>query len=301
MQRASKQDIAPETPPVPGGNKKQSQSVAQRWLTALIAIPIVLLFGWFGGWMAFIATALVVIVATLELHTMLGHAGYRPLTWLSLALSLLFLIAAMFPQQQLLILEGGLTAALLISFTWLFQRKNLDGSLIDWALTVAIAIYLGWPSSCFLLLRGSEPVILHGLTLTIPPGAWWLLFTLLGVWGCDSVAFFTGRLWGRHKLAPTVSPGKTWEGFVGGLACAVLAAILLTVLPLGIPWFLGILLGILLGVAAVLGDLAESLIKRQTHVKDSGQIIPGHGGILDRIDSLLFAVMVVFIFSQLIH
>jgi phosphatidate cytidylyltransferase len=122
----------------------------------------------------------------------------------------------------------------------------------------------------------------------------------LGVWGFDGAAFFAGRYFGRHKLAPHVSPAKTWEGVAGGLVLSIIAALMLTVKPLGVPWYQAILLGILIGLAAVLGDLAESLLKRQTHVKDSGNFMPGHGGMLDRIDSLIFAVIVVYLFTQLV-
>jgi phosphatidate cytidylyltransferase len=134
----------------------------------------------------------------------------------------------------------------------------------------------------------------------LPRGAWWVLLVLLGVWGFDTAAFFTGRYFGRHKLAPHISPGKTWEGVIGGLVLSIAAGLLITVKPLGIPWYLAGGIGILLGIAAVVGDLAESFIKRQTQVKDSGQMMPGHGGLLDRLDSLLFAVIVVYLFAQLV-
>jgi phosphatidate cytidylyltransferase len=153
-------------------------------------------------------------------------------------------------------------------------------------------VYLGWPLSVFLLLRGFH--------VGVSTGLWWVLTVFLGVWGFDTGAFFAGHFFGRHKLAPDISPAKTWEGVAGGLVLSIAAALLFTAWPLGVPWYLAILLGILIGIASTLGDLAESLIKRQTHVKDSGQFMPGHGGILDRIDSLLFAVIVVYIFAQLI-
>jgi len=304
VQRASEEKIQADT--VQTGEKKKS-SVGQRWLTAGVAIPVVLTFVWFGGWVAFAAVLLVVILGTLELHNMLLNAGYHPLIWISFGLSVLFLIAAMFPQQRELILETSLGAALLVSFPWLFIRKKLDGAMVDWALTLAISIYLGWPMSFFLLLRGpasSRIDIFHILTnpsrLYLPSGVWWLLMLLLGVWGFDAAAFFAGRYFGRHKLAPRISPAKTWEGVLGGFILSIAAGLILTVYQLGVPWYLAIVLGILLGIAAVYGDLAESLIKRQTRVKDSGQFMPGHGGMLDRIDSLLFAVIIVYVFAQFV-
>ncbi|MDQ2886830.1 MAG: phosphatidate cytidylyltransferase [Chloroflexota bacterium] len=301
MQGASEQNIQSGMPE-PEKVKKQGQSVGQRWLTAAIAMPVVLVFVWFGGWLAFVALALVVLLGTVELHNMLLHVGYRPLVWISFVLSILFLIAAMFPSYRLSIIEISLGVSLLVSFSWLFFRKRLDGAMVDWALTMAISLYLGWPTSFMLLLRGYTPATFQGSgAVTLPTGVWWLLVVLLGVWGFDAAAFFSGRYFGRHKLAPEISPGKTWEGVVGGLVLSITAALVLAVVPLHVPWYFAILLGVLIGMAATLGDLAESLIKRQTHVKDSGQIMPGHGGMLDRIDSLLFAVIVVYIFAQFFH
>ena len=273
-------------------SRQWNRSVGQRVITAAIAIPVILAFVWLSGWWGFAVATLAVVLSVYELHNMMVHEGYHPLVWMSFALSILFLLAAMFPQQRLLLLEVGLSAALLITFPLLFIRKKLDGAMVDWSLTLAIPVYLGWPMSVFLLLRGFE----GGIT----PGFWWVLTVFLGVWGFDSGAFFAGHFFGKHKLAPSISPAKTWEGVAGGLLFSIAAALLCTIWSLGVPWYLAILLGILIGIAATLGDLAESLIKRQTHVKDSGQFMPGHGGILDRIDSLLFAVIVVFIFAQLV-
>lgn len=289
MQSTTQPNLKPD---ISGKARGKPSPIGQRFLTALIGMPIVLAFVWFGGWWTFAAVAIVVVLVIYELHTMMLHSGYHPIIIVSFALSILFLVAAMLPQERLLLLEIGLGASLLISFPWLFFRKKLDGAMVDWSLTLAIPIYLGWPLSFFLLLRGSE--------IGLSRGVWWVLLVLLGVWGFDSGAFFAGRYLGRHKLAPRISPGKTWEGVIGGMVVSVLAGLLFTVQQLGVPWYMAILLGILLGTAAVLGDLAESLIKRQTQVKDSGGIIPGHGGMLDRIDSLLFAVIVVYVFAQLL-
>jgi len=273
-------------------SRQWNRSVGQRVITAVIAIPVVLAFVWLSGWWGFAVAFLAVILSVYELHNMMVHEGYHPIIWMSFALSILFLLAAMFPQQRLILLEVGLSAALLITLPLLFVRKKLDGAMVDWSLTLAIPVYLGWPMSVFLLLRGFQ----GGIT----PGFWWVLTVFLGVWGFDSGAFFAGHFFGKHKLAPSISPAKTWEGVAGGLVFSIAAALLCTTWPLGVSWYLAILLGILIGIASTLGDLTESLIKRQTHVKDSGQFMPGHGGLLDRIDSLLFAVIVVFIFAQLV-
>ena len=273
-------------------SRQWNRSVGQRVITAVIAIPVVLAFVWLSGWWGFAVAIIAVILSVYELHNMMVHEGYHPLIWMSFALSILFLLAAMFPQQRLILLEIGLSAALLITLPLLFIRKKLDGAMVDWSLTLAIPVYLGWPLSVFLLLRGFP----GGIT----PGFWWVLTVFLGVWGFDSGAFFAGHFFGKHKLAPAISPAKTWEGVVrwsGIFNCcssfiydmASWRSLVPGYTPGYFDWHF-----------ATLGDLAESLIKRQTHVKDSGQFMPGHGGLLDRIDSLLFAVIVVFIFAQLV-
>ncbi len=293
MQKASEQDKEKA-----GGqdqekaNRQWSRSVALRFLTAGVAIPIVLATLWLGGWWAFAIAALATGLSLHELHVMLLHEGHRPVILVSYALAALFLVAALLPLQRLPLLEIGMSAALLTTFPALFFRKNLDGALLDWSLTLAIALYVGLPMSFLLLLRGFQAGLGAGL--------WWLLLIFLGVWGFDTGAFFAGHFFGRHKLAPRISPGKTWEGVFGGLVFSIAAALLFTTLPMGVPWYLAAPFGIVLGVAAVFGDLAESLIKRQTHVKDSGQFMPGHGGMLDRLDSILFAALVVYIFAQLL-
>lgn len=290
MQQANKQNENADAQEK--ANRQWFESVGLRSLTALVGIPIVLAVLWLGGWWAFATAVLLLVLAIRELHMMMMREGYHPVILVSLALSFLFLVAAMLPQQRLLLLEIGISVALLVSFPILFFREKLEGAMVDWSLTMAIAIYLGWPISILLLLRGYQEGFHNGL--------WWLLTVFGGAWGFDTGAFFAGHFFGRHKLAPNISPGKTWEGVCGGLIFSVIAAILFTTLPMGVPWYLAVVLGLLVGIAATLGDLAESLIKRQTHVKDSGQFFPGHGGILDRLDSLLFAVLVVYIFAQLL-
>src|SRR5260370_19327683 len=113
-------------------------------------------------------------------------------------------------------------------------------------------------------------------------------------------ALLPGYCFGRHKLAPRISPGKTWEGVAGGLVLSVTAALLITIRPLGVPWYLAILLGVLIAVAATLRYPSGTLIKRHKHRKDSGQFIPRHGDILDRVDNFLFPVIVFFVVAHLV-
>jgi phosphatidate cytidylyltransferase len=126
-------------------------------------------------------------------------------------------------------------------------------------------------------------------------GREWVIFTLFTIFAADTSAFFIGRAWGRHSMAPTISPSKTWEGAIGGLVGAVAVSLILAViLSLPIPYWQVAILGVLIGVLSQMGDLAESLLKRNVGAKDSGTLIPGHGGILDRLDSVVFTVVVVY-------
>ena len=135
-------------------------------------------------------------------------------------------------------------------------------------------------------------------------GRSWLLFALLTTFAADSGAYFVGRLIGRHKMAPNLSPGKTWEGAAGGLAAAITAALLMPLLPneylnLQLTWWQPALIGAAVGIAAPAGDLLESALKRRAGVKDAGHLFPGHGGMLDRLDSLLLTLPLIYYLALL--
>jgi phosphatidate cytidylyltransferase len=267
------------------------KSVAQRARTAFILMPIIIVLAWFGGWWAFACALVFTVVALWELRRMLAQRGLHPIMTLSGALCIVFLVAAELPQQRLALVALGISGMLVGSFAWLMisRQASLAGSLTDWALTMVLPFYLGWPLAVFLLLRG--PTLGYHVN-----GFWWMLATLFGVWGFDTAAFFAGRWFGHHQMAPLISPKKTWEGAAGGLIFALIGVFVCT-LPIGVAWYHVLAIGVLVSVAATLGDLAESLLKRDVGVKDSGTIMPGHGGILDRIDSLLFAILVVFFYA----
>jgi len=217
------------------------------------------------------------LVAGYELFEMARHAGHQPMPWLGLALIALILLDA---HTQTDFARAILTATLVVSLTIGAVRPR-EGWLVGWAITVAGALYVGWLGAYFLLVRA------------LPNGLMWTTLALVTAWATDTGAYIVGTRFGRHRFSPVISPKKTWEGAIGGWIAAPLVLVALGWL-FSLPLVHCALLGFLIGIAATFGDLAESLLKRQTGVKDSSNIVPGHGGILDRLDSLLFTAVVVY-------
>lgn len=276
-------------------------NLAQRTGTAIILIPAVIIVVWFGGWVTLTAITLIALQATRELSAMFAREGWQPLIPLSMALCLVFFLAALRADARLPLLAFGISATVLGSFAWLLlTRSPIDRTILDWALTLAIPFYIGWPLAFLLALRGDT-------VGSMARGFWWTMLVILAVWANDTAALLSGHYFGRngrHKLATHISPNKTWEGFAGGMVCSTVVVFAVSIMadnilahPISLPWYHRIILGILISLAATVGDLAKSMLKRGTGVKDSGRILPGHGGILDRIDSLLFAVFVMFAYA----
>ena len=281
-------------------------SLSRRVVTAIVAIPVVLAMVWFGGWVTFAGAFIIVGLGIYELHSIFHKIGYLPLTWFSFIVATALLLGAIIGPFRYLSMELTITALVLGSLSWLLIRRHQTGTaLVDWALTLVMALYLGWPLSYLVTLRGmggAYATTSHGLVATAATNHfWWVLVALFGVWAFDSAAFFTGRFFGKHKLAPLISPAKTWEGVAGGTIFAIVATFVFT-RPItgGVAWYNVLALGALISFAATVGDLSESLIKRQADVKDSGAFFWGHGGVLDRIDSLLFAAVVVYFYVTLV-
>ncbi len=280
-------------------------SVSRRVITAAIAIPVVLALIWFGGWVTFVGAEILLALGIYELYAIFHKIGYESLPWFSFIVGTALLIGALFPPIRTTILEITITALVLGSLSWLLLRRETGKALMDWALTLVMSLYIAWPLSYLLTLRGSGfayAFTSQGLVATAgTTHFWWVLVACFGVWAFDSAAYFTGRFLGRHLLAPSISPQKTWEGVIGGTLLAVAAVFVFTRPIAGaVAWYHIVALGLILSFAATIGDLAESLIKRQADVKDSGNFFWGHGGVLDRIDSLLFAGVVVYFYVLLI-
>lgn len=249
-------------------------------LLALVAAP-----AYMGGWLFWALVALIGVLGAWEYVHLLRQGGYQPSQMLAIILTLALIVQARWPEA--LPLPLLLTLIIWGSFlATLWHRAPQPVS--DWALTLAGALYLGWSLRHVVLLR------------ELPTGLAWLLLAALIVWAADVSAYFTGRALGRHPWWPRHSPKKSWEGFAGGALAATVVAALAGPALLGLHWLEAAALGLVIGLVAPLGDLDESMIKRQVGAKDSGRLIPGHGGVLDRIDTLLIAIPLVFYWASLI-
>lgn len=178
-----------------------------------------------------------------------------------------------------------LTFAVTLSLVCLLVRTPKEQAFNSWAWTMAGILYTGWLLSYLVALRG------------LPEGRNWVFLAFFATFASDTTAFLVGRTWGRSRLAPSISPAKTWEGAVAGVFGAIIISWLFTLptpLKLNLTYWQAIILGLLVSVFGQLGDLVESLFKRNMGVKDSGRLIPGHGGVLDRMDSVVFAGVLVY-------
>lgn len=248
-----------------------------RVAVALVGLPLVLGLVWLGGWWLF---GLVVAAGVLALHEFWQMTrSLRPLALAGYAGAALALVGAELGGQQWMI--GGFVATLLFALLLNGVSETRAPATVAIGSTVLGAAWIGLGLSYALLLRGSAD---HARLATFT--------VLLTVFVADTVAYFGGRTFGRHKLAPSLSPGKTWEGFVLGTAAAVLVAFFAlyqdrdTFLTIGEA----LALGAVVALAAAAGDLFESALKRDMQIKDTGRLLAGHGGMLDRIDSVLFAL-----------
>lgn len=264
-----------------------------RVLTALVAAPLFIGLIWWGEWLFAALIALLSVLAYREYGQMWNRKDVRvPMALGAGAAAALAGAAQLWGAAALAPVLLGATALLLL----LPVFRPDDWNIRDAAISLAGVLYCGWLMAHWVLLRnltpggGSRPE-LFGFAL--PPGFAAIMFAFLCTWVTDTCAYFGGRLLGRHKLAPKVSPGKTIEGFVTGAAAAAVAGGLLSgwVLPV---WMGGAALGLGVSLLGQVADLIESALKRYTGVKDSGTILPGHGGILDRFDSALFTLPLVY-------
>ena len=271
----------------------ESRQLVRRLLTALVGVPLVIGAIWGGlPWL----TILVGIAALLALREFYGMAfGPRlhPLMALGALWTVLFVVGGHFSDDWYeygthLTLGAGLVLVL-PGLAVIATRRYWP----TWGNGIAGPIYVGFLLAHSLMLRGLDGGADYARD--------WLLFALVVTFATDTGAFAMGRMAGRHPMAPIISPGKTWEGAFGGFVAAISVALILgALLELKVPLWQAALVGAAVGIVAQIGDLVESRIKRATGFKDAGGILPGHGGLLDRLDSIVFTVPVVYYLVALV-
>jgi len=255
--------------------------LGKRILTMLGLLAVGLPALIFGGIAYFLLIAVFLCMAAWELVGLFQAVDVRPSRFLSVAGVLLLLVFRQWLPEWSGALLTGLT---LLAMTWhlIEFERGRDRAATDFATGLAALVYLGWVGGYLLDLRNLEN------------GLYWLLLVLIPVWMADSFAYLIGSRFGRSRLSPRLSPKKTWEGYWAGVAFGVLGGVLFAWLwtryaGLEVALWQGALIGLVLALLTTLGDLGESMFKRQAGIKDSSSIFPGHGGFLDRIDSWLWA------------
>jgi len=257
--------------------------LVERTLVAIVILPIAILVIISGGWAFALTIAAVLAIAAWEFWRMVTNGGFQPSPVLLIGGAALLALL----RQQFDFAGSQIGASALILLTMAMCTRSYELSrnqpASDFAITLAGIFYLGWIGSYLISLRN------------LPDGEWWAFIALPAAWIADMGAFFIGRQFGRHKLARRVSPNKSWEGYLGGIpfaiaGCALLAAAFQGYAPAITP-LKGAILGLVIGALAPMGDLGESMLKRQFNVKDTSNLLPGHGGFMDRIDSTLWAAV----------
>ncbi len=246
----------------------------------MVAAPAVIWVAYVGGSIYTVVIGVAAVGAAWEAFDMLRRRGYRPALVIGLCAAGLLAVAPGLshgPQW----FRGVLLVEAMVAGCWYLVRSREFDALIDWVLTVGIALYCGGLLGSLTALRS-----LHD-------GFQLVALVLVVTWSYDTGAYLLGRFAGRRPFMQWISPSKTWEGVAGGVGLSCVAALALAI-PFNVAIPTALVLGVVVAVAAQAGDLLESLLKRHCGVKDSGVVVPGHGGLLDRIDSLLFTSSAAF-------
>lgn len=254
-----------------------------RLITALIALPIVFAGVYAGGLWFLAGVGIIALIAGWEFGQMMKAGGYQTTPFITLALILFLLLDAYFAELRLLSLI--ISVVFLFSMVWQLFQTNTTTPTVDWALTLTGGFYIGWGLAHLVALR------------QLADGLAWVWLALISNWGADSLAYFVGRTFGRHRLWPRLSPRKTWEGLIGGILGGLGGAALVAAWSPSLTQATALAIGALVPVAGLFGDLSISMIKRHVGVKDSSNLFPGHGGFLDRADSMLFVSVVVYYYA----
>ena len=249
-------------------------TVVRRIITGVLVGIFVGIVIWVGEPWFTITACLVAALGAFEFYRMVNSEHVQPLACLGIFFCLLIVLNA--HSQSSLTMPILMAAITVIPLIWVLFRKNKDNSFASWGWTVAGVLYIGLMISFYINMRA------------LSDGRWWAYLVLACTALCDVFAYAVGSNLGKHAMATSVSPGKTWEGAAGGMAASIFFAVILGLcFQLPGQWWQFFILGAIIGLFSQIGDLVESLLKRNAGKKDAGHLLPGHGGILDRIDSHL--------------
>lgn len=268
----------------------------KRVITGVLGILLTIYVVTVGGWLFGGAILLLALAAWYEFCRAFSHMNLHLCKWLG-STAIILIISSMWLGNESEVLAIIMLTVLVVLAKSVFNHNTF--SINEACISVCGIFYIGLAFGHIILLRfiaGNEIILTPNGFIPIGCAFIWLAF--IGTWASDTFAFFVGTKFGKHKLCPAISPGKSREGFVGGIVgTAICLAGLGYLFALSLVHM--IILGILVALIATLGDLVESSFKRWTGIKDSGQILPGHGGVLDRFDSLLFTVPLVYYYVQI--
>lgn len=269
----------------------------KRVITVFIGIPLAIFLINQGGMLYASTITLLAILAWHEYCRMISHKQISVSFTAGLISLLLILGCAWIGNSHEILALITLSILLILSLTVI---RCGSFSIAGAAYTILGITYIGLPFAHLLLLRFTDASLYlpsyWGGSLSAGAVYLWIAFT--GTWANDTFAYLVGSMWGKHKLCPAISPGKTVEGAIGGV-CGTLAAVMILGSIYGLPVLHLLLIGLIVGIMAPLGDLTESALKRFTGVKDSGRLLPGHGGVLDRFDSIMFTVPAVYYYIRI--
>lgn len=282
----------------------------QRAISSIGVVLVAVVPALLGSPIFTITIALIALGALYELYRSFQRIDVRPSMWTATA-AIIALVVIAGTDAPFLALMGAMTAYTLLSLAQHLLQRDITGSLTAWVFSLSGLMYVGLTMSHFILVRRIQGPVERDWIRTADGlignegaalGLAWLLFALLTTWLTDVFAYLIGRKWGRVKLIPHVSPGKSREGALAGLVGGTLTGVAAAwVLGLPVPLLVMAGVGAAVSVGAMVGDLCESLIKREIGIKDMGSIIPGHGGILDRIDALLVTIPLTYYVAVLLE
>ena len=265
--------------------RQKASSLRLRMLTAIVAVPSLFSVIWFGEPWVSIAVVVVAILAINEFYALVSKRWAKPSFTLGVLGVIAMVMNARFGGTDTMPIVSG--AVLVIPLLLVPLRRNWREDMLTWAWTMLGVFLFGWTLSFFVVMRGLDF------------GREWAILTVFSIFAADTGAYFVGKAIGRHQLAPEISPGKTWEGVLGGAAGSLLISVLIFQF-MNLPATLAEILGLsaIVAVISPVGDISESYLKRRVGIKEASELLPGHGGIMDRLDSVVFTLVGVYYYIE---